>query len=743
MQDAIRALAGFGSDHGWLISANFSLSVLLFAWLLRYRRLYLRAEAARAGTEALITHLSDGIFIARLDGSLISVNPAMASILGYASVDALIEANAAGEPARYLRPERRDEYRETLQREGRITEFVSEIERRGSGSRAWIAESARLVSDPVTGRPLHIEGILRDITDDMRRFQLEERLEKLTSQVPGGFFQVLAHADGHLTPTFSSSGLMPTLGLSGAFDPMRVAQRVHEDDLSDYQRTAQDAGKAQDTWTHEFRIRTDSGTIRWLAVVATPEPTAEGVLWHGHVADVTERKVREMRIADLAYFDALTGLPNRRMLLDRIPQAIAAAGRRKNHGALLFIDIDDFKLVNDTYGHDAGDEYLRQAGELLRRAVRRNDLVARIGGDEFVVLVEDVGVDADIARGAARVVAEKTLATLRTGFRVGKIQHNVGASIGVFVFDGTEASADEVLKCADLAMYDGKGTGKNAVNVFDPGLLDRQAARYRLVRELHNAIIWERLVLHFQPIVDRDGRVAGAEGLVRWPHPTRGLLEPEDFVLLAERAGLLNDMSKLVLNAGMETLAAWQAERRTAHLTLALNLSTPAFLTTEFAAMLRRLIDLHGVDASKLTLELTEQVMGKDKDLVRRRMEEVKALGVRFSLDDFGSGHSSLGYLKLFPFDEIKIDGSFVSRLDSQDVGRMMVKTILAMAETLELETVAEHVETETQLDFLMANGCDRFQGYLFAAPKRAEDFLALVRGEPADIISLQARRPA
>lgn len=745
MQEIAALLASLGRDHNWLITANQILSILLLAWLLRYRHLYERAEGERVNKHNLIENLAEGIYTSSLDGRMLSANPALARLNGYANEAELITAVTNISTEWYVEPQRRAEFIRQLKRDGALTDFVSEIRRHKTGERIWVSESARMVYDPVLGRPTHYEGSVRDITEDVRRFQLEERLEKLTSQVEGGFFQVIVGADGEMSTPYISSGLMKTLGRSGRFDPAAFYTWIHEDDRAEVIESQRIASTSNTPWTQIFRIRLESGAIRWLQAFATPESIENGVTWHGHVHDTTERKQRELEIADLAYFDSLTNLPNRRMLSERLPQALASASRRGKSGALLFIDLDDFKAINDTFGHAIGDALLAEVGERLRNAVRRNDMVARLSGDEFVIVLEDVGDTLAEARQTAATVATKVQSGLRSGFRIGKVHHLASASVGVVAFDGSESSAEDLLKFADLAMYDAKVAGKCCVIVFDPALLSAEAERYRLVQELHEAVMWKRLTLYFQPVIDRFGRITGAEGLARWPHPSRGLIEPQDFVLLAERAGLLNELTRLVLNLGVETLAGWQAQPRAAHLNLSLNIAMPAFMHPEFAPHLRRLIDLHEIDASKLTLELTEQIMGRDKSAVRKQMEDVKALGVRFALDDFGSGRSSVENLKLFLFDEIKIDGAYITRLDTQDIGQMLVKTVLAMARTLEIEAVAKHVETERQLEFLTENGCDRFQGYLFATPKSADDFLTLVRGEPdaerSNVVTLPSRK--
>ncbi len=739
MQAYLDPVIAFASERAWLVSANLTLSLLLFAWLLRYRRLYIRAASERESKHELIQNLAEGIYESSVDGAQISANPALVALNGY---DTEAEMTAAvGDIATewYVDPNRRAEFREILMRDGRVADFVSEVYRHKTRERIWVTESARLVLDPINGRPIRYEGSVRDITEVTRRLAVEERLEKLTSHVPGGFFQILAHADGTYSTLYTSAGLNETIGANPGgpgFEPSRFHRRIIEEDRQLFVENVAASTRELRPWKQEFRVRTDSGAIRWIDAFSTPEKAGDGgVIWHGYAQDITDRKMRELEIHDYAFYDGLTKLPNRRMLEDRLPQAIASADRRANRGAVLFIDLDDFKNVNDSYGHDIGDEYLTRVAERLRASVRRNDLVARMGGDEFVVLLEDVGRDDASARRTVRSIAEKVLSGLRAGFRIGQIHHSVSGSIGAMVFDGSETTGDEILKCADLAMYDAKGTGKNAINIFDPALLDQQEARYRLVRELNNAIAWGRIVLHYQPILDRNGTVVAAEALARWPHPTRGLLTPEDFIIIAERSGMISELTRHVLSCGIETLAAWMTDPRTAALRLGVNIPTAALLATEFPATLRRMILQHRIDPSRLTLELTEDIMSEEQDRVAERMAEVKALGVRFSLDDFGTGRSSLSRLKLYPFDEVKIDGDFVTKLETQDIGRMLVKTILAMAETLELDAVAEHVETERQLEFLRENGCDRFQGYLFAGPKNEADFLRLVRGE--DTVSM------
>jgi EAL domain-containing protein (putative c-di-GMP-specific phosphodiesterase class I) len=322
------------------------------------------------------------------------------------------------------------------------------------------------------------------------------------------------------------------------------------------------------------------------------------------------------------------------------------------------------------------------------------------------------------------------LAALRLEFELGELRHVASASVGVVVFDGSEKRADEILKRADIAMYQAKAAGRNGMALFDPATMDRESERYRLLGDLRLAFAGGQLDLHFQPQMDDSGRICGAEALVRWNHPELGVLMPDRFIPLAEQSGLGHDLAAFVFDRGFAALAGWQAHPSTAHLRLSLNVSVQCFASDDFIGLVKRLIASHGVDAGMLTFELTEHVMARDQQRTVKRMNEVKQLGIRLSLDDFGTGYSSLGYLKQLPFDEIKIDGGFVADIEASDGDRALVKTILAMARILGLTAIAEHVENVRQEAFLRAFGCDYFQGYLYSRPVPLELFADLIAGD-------------
>ncbi len=451
---------------------------------------------------------------------------------------------------------------------------------------------------------------------------------------------------------------------------------------------------------------------------------------HGHVTgllsvcrDITDRKKAEQQIELLAFFDALTGLPNRRLLLDRLQRASAACQRIDKLGALLFIDLDNFKDLNDTLGHDMGDRLLVLVAQRLQECVRTSDTVARFGGDEFVVMLE--GLDADAAHAAqqAEVVAEKLLEQLNRPFQMGAQEHYSTPSIGITLFGDQRRSVDELLKRADLAMYQAKAAGRNTQRFFDPDMQAQVTARSQLEADLRQGIARQELTVHFQPIVDGSTRLGGAEALVRWRHPDKGVISPADFIPLAEETGLILPLGRQVLQIACEQLVRWSAHPATAPLTIAVNVSARQFRQPDFVAEVLGTLERTGANPQRLKLELTESLLLGDVEDTIARMAQLKRAGVGFALDDFGTGYSSLSYLKRLPLDLVKIDQSFVRDVLTDPNDAAIVRTILALAKSLDLQVVAEGVETAGQLSFLKLHGCEGFQGYLFGRPVPVEAF--------------------
>jgi diguanylate cyclase (GGDEF)-like protein/PAS domain S-box-containing protein len=449
------------------------------------------------------------------------------------------------------------------------------------------------------------------------------------------------------------------------------------------------------------------------------------------IRDITDRKRAEEEIRNLAFYDPLTGLPNRRLLLDRLRLAFAASARDQRQGALIFIDLDNFKRLNDTFGHDRGDLLLIEVARRLRLCVRENDTVARLGGDEFVVMLEDLHLLAEEAARQAGRVGEKILAALNRGYTLAGQEHHSTPSLGICLFQGSGTGIDDLLKRADLAMYEAKASGRNTMRFFDPVMQAAMAEHAEWTAALSEALRNGDFGLHYQPQVDRHGHLYGAEALVRWLHPERGVILPARFLTLAEETGLILSLGLRVLEMACIQLADWQRHAETERLTVAVNISPRQFLHPEFVDQVRATLQRTGARPSALVLELTENLLLRDMESAVEKMNVLRTLGVRFSIDDFGTGCTSLAHLKRLPLAQVKIDQSFVRNLLSDPGDVLIVRAVIALGRSLGLRVIAEGVETEGQRAVLQAEHCDEFQGYVYGRPMPVEQFIALVKSWP------------
>ena len=494
-------------------------------------------------------------------------------------------------------------------------------------------------------------------------------------------------------------------------------------------------------WQGEIWNRRKSGEIypEWMTITAVHDERQQVVNYVATLTDITSRKQAEDEIRHLAFYDPLTSLPNRRLMTDRLRHALAVASRHGRRGALMLLDLDNFKILNDTFGHDAGDQLLVEVATRLVACVREGDTVARLGGDEFVVILE--GLDASqTAAMQAENVAVKILANLGREYEVEVTEnvagnsarvtrrHQCSASIGVAIFDSEELVAEELLKRADTAMYEAKSAGRDTLRFFDHGMQAVVSARASLESELRHAIAGEQFLVYFQPQVNVSGRVIGAEALVRWQHPQRGMVSPAEFIPVAEDTGLILPIGFWVLHQSCQRLAEWAKVPEFAHLTLAVNVSARQFSMPHLVDEVLSLIEATGAPPDHLKLELTESLLLKNADDVISKMNELRGHGVRFSLDDFGTGYSSLSYLKALPLDQLKIDQSFVRDVLTDINDAAIARTIVALADALGLSVIAEGVETDEQRTFLGTVGCQHYQGYLFSRPEPVADFEAYVR---------------
>jgi diguanylate cyclase (GGDEF)-like protein/PAS domain S-box-containing protein len=456
--------------------------------------------------------------------------------------------------------------------------------------------------------------------------------------------------------------------------------------------------------------------------------TGEGLFFACALRDMSERKAADEKIRELAFYDQLTGLPNRTMLMDKLGQIVGADHHMGIYGAMLLIDLDHFKTLNNTLGHEVGDMLLQQVAWRLSSCLRESDAVARVGGDEFAVILATLSHNEAQAIQDAEAVAVKILATLQQPYQLGDVSHSGSASIGATIFQGQRTRTEDLLRQADMAMYRAKDSGRNAVHFFAPSMEMAVVNRVALERDLRHAVAAGQFELHYQAQVGALGQVTGAEVLVRWRHPTRGLVSPIDFIPLAEESGVILPLGHWVLETACQQLVQWQHLPGLAHLSLAVNVSALQFAQADFVQRVQAVLNHTGVTPQRLKLELTESLLVGDVADIIGKMRTLKGLGVGFSMDDFGTGYSSLSYLGRLPLDQLKIDRSFVSEVATNPSDADIVRTIIALAQGLGLEVIAEGVETDAQRTFLASAGCHAYQGYLFSRPLLVKDFEAYVR---------------
>lgn len=479
------------------------------------------------------------------------------------------------------------------------------------------------------------------------------------------------------------------------------------------------------SWKGEIWDRRKSGEIypKWLSITAVRDETGAVTNFVSTHSDITERKATEDEIKSLAFFDPLTQLPNRRLLQDRLQQALTLGTRNNLHGALLFIDLDSFKSLNDNKGHDAGDRLLQQAAKRIALCVRECDTVARLGGDEFVVLLTELEQDLQSAAAQAKNVGKKILNVLNQPYNLQEYKHYCSASIGITLFDKHSLDTEDLLKQVDIAMYQAKAAGRNCLRFFDPEMQASISKRFDLEKDLRIALLEGQLKLYYQIQVDRDCRGIGAEVLLRWQHPDRGLILPMDFIPLAEETGLILPIGQWVLESACAQLGSWEQNPGMRNFQLAVNVSAYQFHQANFVDMVLQALQDKKVDPSRLKLELTESTVLNNIGDAINKMHALKERGVQFSMDDFGTGYSSLAYLTQLPFAQLKIDQSFVRNINLSPANATMIQTIIGMAKNLGLEVIAEGVETEEQRAFLERFGCFVCQGYLFGRPVLLAEF--------------------
>ncbi|MDP3515234.1 MAG: EAL domain-containing protein [Sulfuritalea sp.] len=690
----------------------------------------LRESTARY--QAVTQSANDAIVTADSRGNIVGWNRQAEAAFGYT------EAEIISQPLTRLIPER---HRESHVRG--IDRVLAGGESRVSG-KAFETEGLRRdgTEFPIelslakweVGDKRYVSGTIRDISERMRTeqhlrvaattFEAQEGVtitdaNKVILRVNRAFTEITGYESDEAvgnTPHMLSSG---------------------RHDLA-YYESMWDSLARTGSWQGEIWNRRKNGEEfpEWLSITAVRGIGGEVTNYVGTFADITERKAAENEIAQLAFYDHLTGLPNRRLLLDRLRHALAGCVRNSRCGALMFFDLDNFKTLNDTLGHDVGDQLLVEVASRLQSCVRQSDTVARLGGDEFVVVLEDLdGGDGDqLAAMQAEALAVKIQAVLSqpylldivaSGEARGKRSHHCSSSIGITLFDRTPITAEELMKRADTAMYQAKAAGRNTLRFFDPDMQAVVTARATLTADLRAAIRDDQFLVHYQPQFDGEGCITGAEALVRWQHPRRGLVYPAEFIQQAEATRLIMPLGHWVLETACRQLVVWAGQGGTAHLSLAVNVSSRQFHQANFVDQVLAVLSRTGANPRRLKLEVTESLLLHDIEDIVTKMSELKSAGVSFSLDDFGTGYSSLSYLKRLPLDQLKIDQSFVRDVLTDGNDAAIARTIIALGRSLGLAVIAEGVETEAQFEFLAAEGCDAYQGNLFGKPGTVENLFA------------------
>ncbi|MEF8766985.1 MAG: EAL domain-containing protein [Candidatus Accumulibacter phosphatis] len=598
---------------------------------------------------------------------------------------------------------------------------------RPDGSRRRVLINGRIARDQA-GNFLRTHCILTDITE---RKHAEQQLRVAAAAFEAQEGMMVTDADSVILRV--NVAFTEITGYSAA-EAVGQTPRLLRSDRHDaaFYEAMWDSIRSKGAWHGEIWNRHKCGEVHpeWMTITAVKGADGEVSHYVSTLTDITQSKAAADEIAHLAFYDTLTGLPNRRLLLDRLQRATATSQHSRRQGALLFIDLDNFKTLNDTLGHDMGDLLLQQVAQRLAACVREGDSMARLGGDEFVVVLENLDRSARTAALAAKKVGEKILDYLNQPYQLAGCEHHSTPSIGITLFRGHREGVDELLKQADLAMYQAKASGRNTLRFFDPEMQAGVAARAALEADLRQGIRQQQFLLHYQPQVDGQGRLTGAEALLRWQHPARGLVPPAEFIGLAEDTGLIVPLGQWVLATACAQLVAWAARPSMAHLKLVVNVSARQFQHPDFVPQVLAMLEESGADPRRLKLELTESLLLNDGEEIIAKMAALKACGVSLSLDDFGTGYAALSYLKRLPLDELKIDQCFVRDLLTDVSDAAIARTIIALAQSLGLRVIAEGVETEVQRDLLAGYGCRAFQGYFFGRPGPAAGLFA-ENGDP------------
>ncbi len=675
---------------------------------------------------AIFAGAVEGIYQTTLEGRPLTVNPAAVRMLGYDSLEDLLSTVKDAAHDVWVDPGERSRGARMLEEKGFLRGYECRFKRK-DGTVIWVLQSVYNVQGP-DGKTIY-QGFIEDITERKQaEMQLRdsEELYRVAFQTSLDPFSLTRIGDGRFIDV--NQAFLEVMGfereevIGSSILELRIW--VDPRDRQAIVELLQQNSICRDV---EARFRKKNGEVIWVLLSASTIEVKGAACILGVLRDLTEAKAAEARIRNLAFYDSLTGLPNRGLLLDRL-QLASGSIRGKQKRALLYIDLDNFKMLNDAFGQEAGDLLLQEVARRLTACVRETDTVARMGSDEYVVMLEDLNSDYEVATTEARVLGDKILDAIDRPYNIDGHQCRSCASMGIVVFGSHPKDAKEILLQADIAMQKAKADGRNTMRFFTPNIQAAVHARAELERELHQAIETRQFELYYQPQMEQDC-LTGAEALIRWNHPRHGVLLPDKFIPLAEETELILPLGNWVLETACAQIASWASRKEEGDLTIAINISAFQFCQPDFVARVLAAVERSGANPNKLRLELTESMLLENIEDVIVKMIELRSHGLRFSLDDFGTGYCSLAYLKRLPFDRLKIDRVFVQDILSDSTSGAIARTIISLGQIMGLAVIAEGVETEAQRDILRDLGCLAFQGFLFSPPLPVEDFQRLVAG--------------
>jgi diguanylate cyclase (GGDEF)-like protein/PAS domain S-box-containing protein len=660
---------------------------------------------------------------------LLSLNPEPRHALSWPAFLALFSPTSQAAMAEAL---------EACRKEGKPFELEADIIN-PQGRQLWVQSVGQAVQDS-TGAVVAVQGVLLDLSEKKRIEHEQELLRLLQTSISRLNDMVLiaeATGDGAWPRiVFANDAFLRQTGYSQAEVLGRTLEMLQgpQTQSTELKRISQALQNTSPLKTELIHYK-KNGAQFWMDLDIVPVDYQQRGLTHWVAVgrDITARKAADEQIEHLAFYDPLTQLPNRQLLTKRLETLLSSHHEPKEIGALMFIDLDNFKVLNDTLGHSRGDMMLQQVASRLQSCVRRSDTVARLGGDEFVVMLENLSANPETALQKTRAVGEKILAALSAPYDLNGNKYHGTCSIGITQVGILSQGMGDALKQADLAMYQAKASGRNTMCFFDPVMQIAATANAALATDLRQAFYEHQFVLHYQPQVGREGQMVGVEALLRWQRPGR-LVMPDAFISQAEQSGLILPLGKWVLETACAQLANWAQRPETEKLSIAVNVSVRQFCHPEFVEQVMALIRRTGIRASRLKLELTESLLVVDVDVTIAKMGMLKDAGVTLSIDDFGTGYSALSYIKKLPLDQLKICRTFVKDVLTNPNDAAIARTIIGLAQSLGLELMAEGVETQAQRDFLMRHGCDNYQGHLFCKALPIEELDAFITAQASGV---------